>query len=119
LPSSKPRQRLQDIIDAIDTIRRFVTDAGNVEAAMYKSQLHRLAIERALLIIAEAATKLGSQAPELAPETPWDEVRGVGNYIRHNYDALNDQMLFETVRDDLEPLRAACERALQALGPGD
>ncbi len=118
MPSDKPRQRFQDIIDSIDAIQQFVDDAGSVEAAMYKSHLHRMAIERMLLIIAEAATKLGALTQDMAPEIPWDEVRGIGNYIRHNYDALNDQMLFETVREDLRPLRAACERALGTLGPG-
>ena len=47
------------------------------------------AIERKLLVISEAAIRLGAQAEAQCPEVPWREVRGIGNWLRHQYDRID------------------------------
>lgn len=83
MPSSRPKSRLADILNAISMIEEFVVDAGGLEAAVKRDTLHRDAIERRLLIIAEAAAKLRKQVEADAPEIDGDAVRGIGNLIRH------------------------------------
>lgn len=61
MPSSRPKSRLADILNAISMIEEFVVGAGGLEAAVKRDTLHRDAIERRLLIIAEAAAKLRGQ----------------------------------------------------------
>jgi len=41
------------------------------------------AVQYALLIISEAARKLGAHAESLAPGQPWPDIRGIGNLLRH------------------------------------
>jgi uncharacterized protein with HEPN domain len=41
------------------------------------------AVERKLLVIGEAAVRLGREAPFIVPEVPWRNIRGMGNWLRH------------------------------------
>ncbi len=75
----------------------------------------RDAVERCLERISEAAAKLGETAPKLAPEQPWQQIRALGNRIRHEYDRLRVERLWEIVKDDLPGLQRACEQALEKL----
>ncbi len=85
-------------------MRDFVADAKT-----------RDAVERCLERMSEAAAKLGETASELAPEQPWQQIRSLGNRIRHEYDRLRAERLWEIVKDDLPSLRAACELALEKI----
>ncbi len=44
------------------------------------------AVERCLERISEASKKLGSLAEDLCPGIPWSQLRGLGNFLRHEYD---------------------------------
>ncbi|CAA7620753.1 DUF86 domain-containing protein [Magnetospirillum sp. UT-4] len=114
MPSSNPGRRLSDIIDMCDDIAAFVADMSDPAALRQDRKTFR-AVERCLLIIAEAATKLGPAADALCPGIPWRDVRGLGNVIRHEYDGLDANRIWATVQEDLPPLRAACVAALEKL----
>ena len=64
---------------------------------------------------AKAASKLGDLAPALMPGQPWQEIRALGNRLRHEYDAIREDRLWDIVQFDLPPLCAACEDTLRRL----
>lgn len=110
MPSDKPRQRFEDIIDNIDAIARYT--AGLNEGTFITNTLMIDAVERCLSRISEAAVKLGERTTELAPEQPWNNIRGLGNRLRHEYDLINPRDIWAIVTSHLPALRAACEKAL-------
>ena len=65
--------------------------------------------------IYEAAFRLGEKAAELVPSQPWDDIRGMGNRLRHAYDRIDLDILWNTVRNRLPSLKADAERALVGL----
>ena len=69
------------------------------------------AVERKLLVISEAAIRLKEDAAKLCPGLPWPEIRGIGNWLRHQYDRVDLETLWNTLQDDL-PLSASVRRAL-------
>jgi uncharacterized protein with HEPN domain len=73
------------------------------------------AVERCLERISEAVARLGDLAPVLIPGQPWREIRALGNRLRHEYDAIKEDRLWEIVTTDLPNLYAACEEALRRL----
>lgn len=77
------------------------------------------AVKHALLIISEAAQKLGLLAPELCPNIPWSEIRGIGNRLRHEYDRINVARIWFMVERDLAPLDDAARAALTRLGESE
>lgn len=70
------------------------------------------AVERKLLLISEAATRLGEDAERLCPGLPWHNIRGIGNWLRHRYDSVDVETVWNTVIDDLPPLKSGVLRAL-------
>ena len=53
-----------------------------------------------------------SEAEERVPGQPWPDIRGIGNWLRHQYERFELPVLWKTVRDDLPPLKIAVLRAL-------
>ena len=113
MPSDKPARRLEDIVENAQAIRRYT--AGMDVAAFEKDQKTYDAVERCLERISEAAAKLGDLASSLVPGQPWWEIRALGNRLRHEYDAIREDRLWDIVQIDLPPLCAACEDALRRL----
>ena len=69
-------------------------------------------------LVSEAAAKLGELAPVLMPDQPWRDIRALGNRLRHDYDDISHDRLWEIVQDDLPSLCAACEESLRRLREG-
>jgi uncharacterized protein with HEPN domain len=110
LPSKDKRHLLRDIVASIDYIRSFA--AGITFDQYLTDRKTRSAVERELLIISEAAIRLGPDAESICPGPDWRDIRGLGNKLRHDYDGLNDELLWQTVQNDLLPLRTDVEKAL-------
>jgi uncharacterized protein with HEPN domain len=113
LPSKRPADRFKDIVENIDAIgrhtggmteQRFLQDEKTIDATLH-----------CLLRISEAAKKLGALAKELAPDQPWADIRGIGNWLRHEYDVVDHREIWHTVVDDLPSLRTACKRAIRRI----
>ena len=113
MPSSDPIQRFQDILDNIDRIDRF-TAGLDVESFSANEQVF-FAVKHALLIISEAAAKLGGLAAELRPEIPWADIRGLGNRLRHEYHDIDVVRLWRVVERDLPTLKTGVASALVQL----
>jgi uncharacterized protein with HEPN domain len=96
LPSDKPARRLEDIIENVQAIQRYV--AGMDVTAFKDDQKTYDAVERCLERISEAAAKLGALAPSLVPGQPWQEIRALGNRLRHEYDAIREDRLWDKDR---------------------
>jgi len=43
---------------------------------------------------------------------PWHNIRGIGNWLRHRYDRVDVETVWNTVTDDLPPVRPSVLRAL-------
>jgi uncharacterized protein with HEPN domain len=110
LPFRDPALSLRDILDSIDMIVNFVR--GMDLGAFREDPKTVAAVERKLLLISEAAMRLGEDADRLCPGLPWHNIRGIGNWLRHRYDRVDVETVWNTVIDDLPSLRSGVLRAL-------
>ena len=115
MPSNDPARRLRDIIYSIERIEQIVARAGGLAEAVDPHNVLRDAIERRLLIISEAAVKLGADMEIGAPQIDWRGVRGIGNVLRHGYDQVEAQTLALVISRELPPLKLACAKLLEDL----
>ena len=116
MPTLNPLHRFRDIVENIDRIAEFTK---GLSRETYDGDIKtKLAVERCLQIISEAAAKLGPRAEETAPEVSWADIRGMGNQLRHGYAELNADTVWATIENDLVPLRAVCETAIKRLEDG-
>jgi uncharacterized protein with HEPN domain len=105
-----PRQGLKDILEAVSRIEHYT--AGMDFENFRQSPMVIDAVERNLQKISEAATRLGEQAPAFCPGIPWHNVRGMGNWLRHQYDAVDVEIIWLTVTDKMPALKTAVTVAL-------
>ena len=110
MPFREPSLSLGDIAGAIRAIEEFT---AGMDLESFRSDPRTVAaVERKLQIISEAAIRLGDQAEELCPGLPWPNIRGIGNWLRHQYDRVDVETVWNTLRGDLPLLKTAVRRAL-------
>ena len=109
-----PADSLADIIDNAGRIEGYL--AGMDRAAFEADGRTRDAVERCLERVCEAVYRLADQAEALMPGQPWGDIRGMGNRLRHAYDRLDLDILWNTARERVPALAAAARRALEQLG---
>lgn len=117
MPSEKPVRRLEDIVENAHAIQQYIAGMDLVQFG--KDRKTYDAVERCVERICEAATKLGDLASTLMPDQPWQKVRALGKRLRHEYDGIGEDRLWDIVLIDIPVLRAACEEALSKLREGD
>jgi uncharacterized protein with HEPN domain len=63
------------------------------------------AIVRALEIIWEASRRLPGELTDRHPEMDWVAIAAAGNVYRHEYEAVDEALIWHSVRHDLAALR--------------
>ena len=71
------------------------------------------AVERKLSVLSEAAIRLGEAGPRLCPDIPWRDVRGIGNWLRHQYDRADRETIWTTVERDLPAIKSYVFQVLE------
>jgi uncharacterized protein with HEPN domain len=74
------------------------------------------AVTRCLEIISEASRRLPDDLKARHSSIAWKDMAGAGNIYRHDYEDVAAKHVWDTVKIDLPPLRAAVERELSARG---
>jgi uncharacterized protein with HEPN domain len=108
-----PADSLADIIENAERVGTYLL--GMDRQAFERDGKTRDAVERCLERICEAAHRLGGHAAELMPNQPWSDIRGMGNRLRHAYDRLDLDILWNTARDRQPALAADARQALAQL----
>jgi uncharacterized protein with HEPN domain len=115
MPFEDARSSLGDNLESIRLIEQFVS---GMDLEAYESDdKTQAAVERKMLIISEAAIRLKDNAETLCPGVSWRDIRGIGNWLRHQYDRVEVETIWNTIQDDLPPLKAAVEKALAQSMP--
>lgn len=82
----KPEERLQDILDAIEAIERYVSQG---RSAFEDQELVQVWIVHHLQIIGEAANDIPHELTALYPQVPWVQIIAFRNIIVHEYFRLS------------------------------
>ena len=86
LPFKDVDHFLRDIADAIGMIETFTS---GMDYDQFREDPKTVAaVERKLPVISEAAIRLGGDAEFRCPALPWREIRGMGNWLRHEYERI-------------------------------
>ena len=87
-----PADSLADIVENAERIAHYLD--GVDRAAFAGNGLLRDAVERCMERVCEAAHRLGDHAAVLMPEQPWADIRGMGNRLRHAYDRVSRDVIW-------------------------
>jgi len=64
----------------------------------------RLALERLVGIVGEAARRVSPATQQRHPEIPWAEIIGMRNRVVHGYGAIDLSRMWDTVKYEMPPL---------------
>ena len=102
--------RVQDILDAIAKIQRFVSDV-DFEAFENDEELMDAVIHN-LAVIGEAANHIPSEITVRHPDIPWRQMVDLRNFSVHAYWNLSPSVIWDTIQNDLPPLIAPLRNLL-------
>ncbi len=108
-----PKERLHDMLEAIERIQRY---AERGRPAFDADELIQSWFVRHIQVIGEAARALPEEVRVLAPEVPWREIIGMRHILVHDYFGIDAEAVWKAAVEDLLPLEARVKALLASLG---
>jgi uncharacterized protein with HEPN domain len=106
------RLRLQDILDAIEIVARYLpTD----RAAFDRDPPIQSHIYRHVMMIGEAAWKLSQRLKDQHPQVPWKQIEGMRHIMVHDYFKVDWDVVYATARFHIPALKSHIETILNSL----
>jgi len=102
---------IQDIVDEIDRIFRFVNKLDTLED-LEKDELVLYAVLKSLENIGEATKHIPEHIKEKYPYF-WREVSGLRDVIIHHYWGLDYEIIKDIIENELEQLREITKKVLE------
>ncbi len=104
----RDKERLLHILSAIARISRYI--AGKTYEEFVADDMMYYAVVKNIEIIGEAANMLTQEFLVSHPQTPWKQVKGMRNYIVHEYFQIDDTVVWDVVTENLVELKEQVER---------
>lgn len=111
------RGRLQDMLEAAEEAAAL--SQGKTRADVEADRVLNLAFTRLLEIIGEAAARLSREFRQTYPAIPWADIIGLRNRLIHNYRAVDFDILWPIIEQDLPSLIAGLRAILGNMSEGD
>ena len=103
--------RLRDILEAIAEIDALLE---GISLERFSAEMtRRMATERYLEIVCEAARNVPDEIKKSAPEIDWRRMNDFANLLRHAYHATKVDIVWDIVQRHLPPLKAFVERQVR------
>jgi len=94
--------RLHDMLRAVEAVQHYTVGMTFEDFTADRKTVD--AVVRNLIIIGEAAVRVPDEVCLNNPEIPWYEIRGMRNFVIHEYFGVSDRILWDTIQIDLPPL---------------
>jgi uncharacterized protein with HEPN domain len=115
-----PRSALLRIHDMLESIRGIEKAIGRKSYRDYqRSWMLRSAVERGIEVISEASRHLGRELKSEHKEVRWKDIAGIGNFLRHEYQRVDGEIIWKAVKDDLPSLKQALLEMKASLEKGE
>jgi uncharacterized protein with HEPN domain len=111
MASRSVRPRLLDILQNIDIVGEAI--AGRDYASFQADIVLRLAVERAVEIISEAVRHIPEDDRTKYPDVPWRNIMAIGNKLRHEYQRVDPDIIWDVAQTHLPGLRPVVAAILQ------
>lgn len=105
------RVRIEDMLEALDRIRRYTATMSEEEFCADERTLD--AVVRNMEIIGEAARHTPADIAARHPQVPWSRLAEIRNVLVHEYHSVDPRIVWSTLRHDLPPLAGLLRAVLQ------
>lgn len=112
----RDQQRLNDILEALDTIARFIRSKS--ESEFMEDELLRDAVARRLAIVGEAATRISNELRDRHQSVPWPRIIAFRNILVYDYFGVHWPIVWHTAHAQSPELRTQILKILREEFPG-
>lgn len=102
------------MIDTIDAVASMIE--GTDFAEYRRDEKLKRAVERCVEIVSEASRHLPTSLTDRYPEQPWAEIAAVGNLLRHEYQRIDDVIMWKIASKSLPALRPVVQEMMTDEG---
>ena len=112
---------LKQIVVAIDQLTDWNKNIKSSNEYLTSSEGAKLLAASCMLIegIGEGVKRINQLTEgeifKLRPEIPWERVSGMRNHIAHGYFEIHEEVIFDTIKTELQPLKVATEFIINQL----
>jgi len=99
---------LIDIVDCIMDINEFTKGIGFYE--FEKDKMRKLAVERQLEIIGQAANKISKETQDILENIPWGNIIGLRNKLAHDYGEILAERIWAISKNSIQELLKELEK---------
>jgi uncharacterized protein with HEPN domain len=111
MPREKPEAAsLFDMLRAAEATLSHVS--GKSREDYERNQLLRHAVERSIEIIGEAARRLSKEFRDRNPQIPWQAVMATRHILAHDYDEVDNDIVWRIITDHIPPLIIALKQLI-------
>ena len=111
---SKDLFRLEHILESIEKIQHLVSKLNTLEN-FETEWIEQDALIRNFEIIGEASNHISNEIKEQFLEVSWKELKGMRNFITHEYFGLQLDTIWETAIYDLPILKEQIQKIIESL----
>ncbi|MDE0605217.1 MAG: DUF86 domain-containing protein [bacterium] len=111
--NGRDRDLIEHILLAAERLEEIADDGRDL---FETSWMARAAAERQLEIIGEAAGKLSQELARQRPGLPLDKARAMRNFIAHDYDDIDRDLVWEAISVSAPDLAASLSDLLDDTG---
>lgn len=107
-----PETALRQMLDHAHEVREKASERDR--QALEEDRDFELAVVRLLEVVGEAATRVPDEVQDRNPEVPWAEVVAMRNRLIHAYDAVDPDIVWRIVTEDIPELVEDLKPVLEA-----
>ncbi len=99
--------------DMLDSSRGVVRSVKNLTLEQYRADENlRLAIERRIEIIGEAAGRVSQSVQQAHPQIPWRRIIAQRHVLAHEYGEIDDELIWSVATTHISQLIAVLEELI-------
>ncbi len=96
---------LDHLSDMLDSARLICEYTATTDRLAFEADLMlQDAVIRRFEVLGEAARRVSERVKELHPHLPWPQIIGIRNVVIHQYDVVDLDILWRTIREDVPEL---------------
>jgi uncharacterized protein with HEPN domain len=94
----RDEQRLNDILEALETVSRFIRSKS--EAEFLNDEVLRSAVAQQLTVVGEAAARMSTELRQRHGHVPWMDIIGFRNIVVHEYFGIDWPTVWHTATEE-------------------
>lgn len=112
-PSPRNVEIMKRIIGYCDEIKNTLERVGYDFDTMMSDFLYKNSLAMDVLQIGELVKNLTEDFKQAHKDMPWSDIAGMRDITAHGYGSFDFSVLWETVNEDIEPLKSYCRKCVK------